>query len=231
VEYQSDNTMQRLKDTIVNQYVTAKFYFIVLAFIVCISVLTIYSAILVSEYKEKKDDEQTESITILINSTKLWNDYQAHKLKEKLYQMQIDNLNIALSDKNQQQSQYMYKQQSLEKYQQLIDKLHASKDHKDSLKYLRYKAETQYNNTYDESLREIEKNKKLGEHGDFVIILLIIGASLGGMSVIAKYKPLGYSAFSFGGLGVVILLLTMFLPQVTMFLPQVTMFLPQVLLF
>src|SRR3712207_5907997 len=118
--------MQRLKETVVNQYVTTKFYFIVLAFIVCISVLTIYSAILVSEYKEKKDDEQTESITILINSTKLWNDYQAHKLKEKLYQMQIDNLNIALSDKNQQPSTInQQQQQTLANYTKLIDELHA----------------------------------------------------------------------------------------------------------
>ncbi len=223
--------MQRLKETIVNQYLPIKFYFIVLAFIISISFLTIYSAILVSEYKEKKDDEQAESITILINSTKLWNDYQANKLKEKLYQMQIDNLNIALSDKSeqqeqpssidhQQQSQDMHKRDNLAKYQRLIGELHANKG-PHSLKELKYTAEIEYNGSYYESLEEIEKNKILGEHGDFVILLLIIGASLGGMSVIAKNKPLGYSAFGFGGSGVAILLLTMFMPQVTMFLPQV----------
>jgi hypothetical protein len=218
--------MQRLKETIVNQYISTKFYFIVLAFIIGISFLTIYSAILVSEYKEKKDDEQAESITILINSTKLWNDYQANKLKEKLYQMQIDNLNIALSDKSQQQKQEqpssIDQQQSqnmienLADYTRLIGELHADKGD-NSLKKLKYTAEIEYNGSYHASLDEIEKNKKHGEYGDYVILLLIIGASLGGMSVIAKNKPLGYSAFGFGGSGVAILLLTMFLPHVLLF--------------
>jgi hypothetical protein len=218
--------MQRLKETIVNQYISTKFYFIVLAFIIGISFLTIYSAILVSEYKEKKDDEQAESITILINSTKLWNDYQANKLKEKLYQMQIDNLNIALSDNSQQQKQEqpssIDQQQSqnmiknLTDYTRLVGELHADKG-PHSLKKLKYTAEIEYNGSYYKSLEEIEKNKMHGEHGDFVILLLIIGASLGGMSVIAKNKPLGYSAFGFGVSGVAILLLTMFLPHVLLF--------------
>jgi hypothetical protein len=182
-----------------------------------ISVLTIYSAILVSEYKEKNDDEQAESITILINSTKLWNDYQTLKVIEKLYQTQIDNLNIALSDKNQQQqSEDMHKRDNLAKYQKLIGELHADKG-PHSLKQLRYTSETEHNGSYYESLEEIERNKILGEHGDFVVLLLIIGASLGGMSLIAKNKPLGYSAFGVGGTGVVILLLTMFVPQVLLF--------------
>lgn len=212
--------MQQLKTTTVNQHKLTKFYFIVSAFIIGASVLAIYSAIMVSVYNSNKDDIQAQSIITVVNSTDWWNDYQAHKLKEKIYQMQIDNLNITLYDKKQepsivgqQPSQDIYKQQTLVKYQKLIDELHADKLHKDSIKNLRYNAETESNH-YKKLKEEIGNITSLITSYDFITILLIVGASLGGISEIAKSKPLGYSAFNFGGLGVIILLVTTFIPQV-----------------
>jgi len=101
----------------------------------------------------------------------------------------------------------------LEKYQNLSNELHADKSKKDSLENLKYKAEIEYNASYPKSIEEIGNNKKLVEQYDFVTILLIMGASLGGISEIAKNKPLGYSAFIFGALGVIMLLLTIITPQ------------------
>ena len=48
---------------------------------------------------------------------------------------------------------------------------------------------------------------------EFVTILLIIGAGLGGISEIAKNKLIGYPAFAVGGIGI-ILLLVLFLPSI-----------------
>ena len=218
MEYQSENTMQQLKtSTIVKQHKLTKFYFIVSVFIICISVLTVCSAILLSEHTSEKDDAQTKSIIHLVKSTKSWNEYQANKLKEKIYQMQIDNLNIDLNDKNQQPSTIDQKQQTLEKYQSRSDELHDDKSKKDSLENLKYKAETAYD-FYYKSIEVINKNRILIKIYDLVTILLIMGATLGGISEIAKNKSLGYSAFIFGGLGVVILLLTIFIPSVLLLL-------------
>jgi Domain of unknown function (DUF4337) len=213
VEYQSENVMQQLKATTVKQHKLTKFYFIISAFIIGISVLAIFSAIMVSEYNSKKDDAQAESITHLINSTDWWNDYQAHKVKEKIYQMQIDNLNIALYSKNQQQLPNTYELQTLTKYQNLIEELHADKEHEDSLKDLMDKAKTKYK-YYLNSIEEISNNKNFVRLYDTITILLIMGASIGGVSEIAKNKPLGYSAFGFGAVGVVMLLLIVFIPQI-----------------
>ena len=193
-----------------------------------ISVLAIYSSIMVSQYNSNKDDVQAESIRHLLNSTDWWNNYQAHVVKENIYQLQIDNLNIALSDKSQQQkqeqpssidqqeSQNMHKRDNLAKYQKLIGELHADKDSEDSLNDLEFKAKDAYK-SYVDSIKEVNRHTSLIKLYDFVIILLIMGASIGGMSETAKNKPLGYSAFGFGGSGVAILLLTMFLPHVLLF--------------
>jgi hypothetical protein len=211
-EYQSDNVMQRLKTAIVNQYKLTKFYFIVSVFIISISSLTVYSAILLSEHNSEKDDAQTKSIIHLVNSTKSWNEYQAYKLKEKIYQMQIDNLNIDLNDKNHQQpSTIDQRRQTLANYTRLSGELHADKSTEDSLKSIRYKAETASNVSYPKSIEEIDNNKKFVEQYNYVTILLFMGASLGGISEIAKNKSLGYSAFIFGGLGLVIPLVTIFI--------------------
>ncbi len=124
-----------------------KFYAIVSAFIISTSVLAIYSTIEVTEHNSKKDDAQAQSILHKVNSTDWWNDYQAHKIKEKIFQMEIDNLNISLLDQRQQpsltgpqQPQDTHRQQYLAKYQVLLDELHADKLTKDSLENLKLKA-------------------------------------------------------------------------------------------
>jgi hypothetical protein len=190
-----------------------------------ISVLAFYSSIMVSHYNSNNDDVQVESIRHILNSTDWWINYQSHVLKENIYQMQIDNLNIALSDKyqeqqqpttiNQQQSQDML-MKNLTDYTRLVGELHADKDIEDSLYDLRSMSVDAYK-SYVNSIKEINRNTSVIKLYDFVIILLVIGTSLGGMSETAKNKPLGYSAFGFGGTGVVILLLTMFVPQVLLF--------------
>jgi hypothetical protein len=100
--------------------------------------------------------------------------------------MQIDNLHIATTI-----TQYVH-----------FSKLH-----------LMDKAQTKYK-YYLNSIKEISKNKDFVRLYDTITILLIMGASVGGISEIAKNKPLGYSAFGFGGLGVLMLLVTVFLPQI-----------------
>ena len=40
---------------------------------------------------------QADSLTHLVKSQDWWSDYQAHKLREKIFQMEIDNLNNTLN--------------------------------------------------------------------------------------------------------------------------------------
>ena len=70
-----------------------KFFLTISTFITGISVLAVYSTTMGAEYSIKKDDIQAESLTHLVKSQDWWSDYQAHKLREKLFQMEIDNLN------------------------------------------------------------------------------------------------------------------------------------------
>ena len=70
-----------------------KFFLTISIFITAQSVLAVYSTIMGTKYGIKKDDIQAESITHLVKSQGWWSDYQAHKLREKIFQMEIDNLN------------------------------------------------------------------------------------------------------------------------------------------
>lgn len=67
---------------------------------------------------------------------------------------------------------------------------------------------------YEQSLVASSQNSKFVEAYDFVTILLIIGAGLGGISEIAKNKLLGYPSLIVGGSGVIVLLLTTFMPSI-----------------
>ena len=70
-----------------------KFFLTISTFITGISVLAAYS-IPWELNIASKNDIQAESLTRLVKSQDWWSDYQAHKLREKLFQMEIDNLNI-----------------------------------------------------------------------------------------------------------------------------------------
>ncbi|MGB8938306.1 MAG: hypothetical protein WCC17_24705, partial [Candidatus Nitrosopolaris sp.] len=70
----------------------SKFFLIVSVFITLISVGAVYSSVRGAEISIEKDDLQSQSMTHLLNSTDWWNDYQAHKLREIIYQLEV-NLN------------------------------------------------------------------------------------------------------------------------------------------
>ena len=124
--------------------------------------------------------------------------------------MEIDNLNNTLRQSPTQQGIYI---QTMSKYQSYLSKLHADKSVTDSIANLRDKAQTEQR-LYEQSLLANSQNSKFVEAYDFATILLIIGAGLGGVSEIAKNKLLGYPSLLVGGLGVIVLLLTTFMPSI-----------------
>ena len=195
-----------------------KFFLTISIFITGISVLAVYSTIMGAEYSIKKDDIQVESLTHLVKSQDWWNDYQAHKLREKIFQMEIDNLNNTLnqlpttstSASHRQQDIYI---QTLSKYQSYLSKLHADKSVTDSLANLVDKAQTEQK-LYEQFLIASSQYSKFVEAYDFATILLIIGVGLGGISEIAKNKLLGYPSLVVGGFGVIVLLLISFMPAI-----------------
>jgi len=76
------------------------------------------------------------------------------------------------------------------------------------------KAQTEQK-SYEQSAIAAAEYSNFIEAYDFVTILLIIGAGLGGISEIAKNKPLGCASLVVGGFGVIVLLLISFTPIVT----------------
>jgi hypothetical protein len=188
-------------------------------FIIGISVLAAYATIMAAEHSIKKDDIQIESLSHLVKSQDWENDYQAHKLREKIYQTEVDNLNNTLhqqppvqqssSTSHQQQNIYV---QTLSKYQSYLSKLHADKSVSDSIANLADKVRTEQK-LYEQSLLDSSQNSKFVEAYDFATILLLIGAGLGGISEIAKNKLIGYPSLVVGGLGIIVLLLTTLMPS------------------
>ncbi len=192
-----------------------RFFFTISVFITATSVLAVYTTIMGTHYGIKKDDIQSESITHLVKSQDWWNDYQAHKLREKIFQIQIDNLNNTLNQlpSSGSHQQRVFTMQTLSKYQSYLSKLHANKSITDSLANLANKAQTE-EKSYDQSLIASSEYSNFVEAYDFVTVLLIIGVGLGGISEIAKNKPLGYASFVVGGFGVIVLLAISSMPAV-----------------
>ncbi len=196
-----------------NPHKLTKFFLAVSIFAISTSVLAIYGTIMASENSSKKSDLQAISISHLTKSQDWWNDYQAHKLREKLYQIQIDNLNNTLQQQTYKLNNHdkiMYKN-TLLKYQLSLDKLHASKTSQDSLANLSAYA-TNEENLYYNSLKEFSNSSNIIETYDMLTILLIIGSGLTGLSEITKNKLLAYAGFVSGGLGVIILIVITLIP-------------------
>jgi hypothetical protein len=197
-----------------------RFFLTISIFIIGISVLAAYATIMAAEHSIKKDDIQIESLSHLVKSQDWENDYQAHKLREKIYQTEVDNLNNTLhqqppvqqsSSTSHQQQQNIYVQ-TLSKYQSYLSKLHADKSVSDSIANLADKVRIEQK-LYEQSLLDSSQNSKFVEAYDFATILLIIGAGLGGISEIAKNKMIGYPSLVVGGLGIIVLLLTTLMPS------------------
>ncbi len=90
-----------------------KFFLIVTIFAISTSALAIFSTIVGSENSSKKSDLQVETLSHLTKSQDWWNDYQSHKLREKIFQIQADNLNNTIHQQIPQintHDQDMYKQ-------------------------------------------------------------------------------------------------------------------------
>ncbi|HEY7080755.1 MAG TPA: DUF4337 family protein [Nitrososphaeraceae archaeon] len=181
-----------------------RFYFIVSSFCIGISVLAICSTMLISHHNLHKDELQMTSIVHLLRSVDWWNDYQAHKVKEKIYNMELDNLNISLHEDLYPD---IYKRQAFAKYLFLDKEQHDDLHDYDSLTNLMNKAKF-HEGVYENLTKDdIPKNSKFIINYEFITILLIVAASLAGISEIAKNKLLGYSAFCVGGIGCVLLVL------------------------
>ncbi len=196
-----------------NPHKLTKFFLVVSIFAISTSVLAIYGTIMASEHNSKKSDLQAITISHLTRSQDWWNDYQAHKLREKLYQIQIDNLNNTLQQQTYPLTNHdkiMYKN-TLLKYQRSLDDLHASKTVKDSLANLSRLA-TNEENLYYNSLKEFSNRSNTIETYDMLTILLIIGSGLTGLSEITKNKLLAYAGFVSGGLGIIILIVITAVP-------------------
>ena len=193
-----------------------RFFFTISVFITATSVLAVYTTIMTTHYGIKKDDIQAESITRLVKSQDWWNDYQAHKLREKIFQVEIDNLNNTLNQlpTSASHQQRVLTTQTLSKYQSYLSKLHANKSITDSLANLANKAQSEQK-LYEQSVIAASQYSNFIEAYDFVTILLIIGVGLGGISEIAKNKLLGYGSLVVGGFGVTVLLLISFTPMIT----------------
>jgi hypothetical protein len=135
-------------------------------------------------------------------------------LGEKIFQAEIDNVNITLQNNNNNFSTSDVTHQKanffLHKYRSYIDTLHANRSVEGSLANLRYKVEAE-NSAYEKSLGNISKTSKIITTYELVTVLLIVGAGLGGISEIAKNKMIGYAGLAIGGVGVIILLLFLFI--------------------
>jgi hypothetical protein len=192
-----------------------RFFFTISVFITATSVLAVYTTIMTTHYGIKKDDIQAESITRLVKSQDWWNDYQAHKLREKIFQVEIDNMNNTLNQlpTSASHQQRVLIMQTFSKYQSYLSKLHANKSITDSLANLANKAQTEQK-LYEQSVMAATQYSQFIEVYDFVTILLIIGVGLGGISEIVKNKLLGYGSLVVGGFGVTVLLLISFTPIV-----------------
>ena len=183
-----------------------RFFLAVSLFIIAVSILAVYSTITASEYGLKKDDMHTHAIVHLVKSNDWLNDYEEQKLGEIILQSQIDNVNITLHNNN---STSDAANNYLHKYRSYIDTLHADKSVEGSLANLKNKEEIE-KSEYEKTLNNISGISKIITTHELVTVLLIIGAGLAGTSEVTKNKLVAYPGFAVGGVGIILLLLSLF---------------------
>lgn len=181
-----------------------RFFFILSIFIAAMSVMAAYSSISASRLNVEANHNMSEAITHLVNSSDWWNDFQAHKLREKVWEVQVDNLNSSLNNPTLGQADKENLNQLLVKYKSYQTKLY-DKSAKESLVNLSEHA-TSEEVEYGNSLKSANHNSSLAEEYEFATTFLVISAGLGGVSNITKKRLLGYPCFAIGVVGIFFLL-------------------------
>lgn len=191
-----------------------RFVLILSIFIISTSALAIVSATMSSHSIIEKNDRLHKSLVHLSGIVDRWDDYQSHRIREKIFQAQLDYFNTTLHQQTtplNKHDQVMYNQM-VSKYKSLLDKLHKDKSVKDSIAYLNESAMNE-NKLFNQSSREFTQSSGIIGLYDFTTILLIIGASLAGVAELASDKRLAISGFVVGGFGTIIFILSMLVPE------------------
>ena len=191
-----------------------RFILVLSIFIISTSTLAIVSAIMSSHSTIEKNDLLHKSLVHLSNTVDWWDNYQSHKVREKIFQAQLDYFNTTLHQQTpslNKHDQVMYGQM-ISKYTSFLDKLHKDKSVKDSLAYLNGTAINE-NKLFNQSSIKFIKSSGNIELYDFITILLIIGASLAGVAELASDKRLAISGFVVGGFGIIIFIMSVIAPE------------------
>lgn len=186
-----------------------RFFLILSIFIGAISVLAAYSSITASQLNVAATHSMSEATSHLVNASDWWNDYQAHKLREKVWETQMDNLNINLASPSLSDAQRENVTGLISKYNAYLDKLHADNSTEDSLANLSVKAKAEEEG-YRNSVDRAEEKTSFAEGYEIATTFLVISSGLGGVSNITKRKLLGYPSFGIGAVGIAVFLFVLF---------------------
>jgi uncharacterized protein DUF4337 len=186
-----------------------RFFLILSIFIGAISVLAAYSSITASQLNVTATHSMSEATSHLVNASDWWNDYQAHKLREKVWETQIDNLNVNLASASLSDAQTENVTGLTSKYNAYLDKLYADNSTENSLANLSDKAKAEEEG-YRNSVDRAEEKTSFTEGYEAATTFLVISSGLGGVSNITKRKLLGYPSFGIGAVGIVVFLFVLF---------------------
>jgi hypothetical protein len=195
-----------------------RFFLFLGIFIGVISVIAAYSSITASQLNVSATHSMSEGTSHLVNASDWWNNYQAHKLREKVWEAQIDNLSTNLSNPSLSDAQKENVTKLIHKYNSYMNKLHADNSTENSLANLSDKAraeETEYRNSMDKA----EENTSFAEGYEIATTFLVISSGLGGVSNITKKRLLGYPSFGIGAVGIAVFLFV-FVGHVSVFIQR-----------
>ena len=190
----------------------SQFFLHITIFIISISLLAIYTTIVVAEYSVTKDDLQISSLAHLVKYIDWENDYNEEKIGERVLKAEIDNLVLGLQATSNNRSIISQITQDISNYNSHIKQLDADENTNGSLLSLKNNAQAE-NTKLLESISNLSGISKIIGIYELVTILLIIATGLGGMSEIARNKLLGYPAYFIGGIGIIVLILITFVPS------------------
>ncbi len=182
-----------------------RFFLILSIFIGAISVLAAYSSITASQLNVTATHSMSDATSHLVNASDWWNNYQAHKLREKVWETQIDNLNMDLANPSLNMAQKENVTALISKYNSYMDKLYADNSTENSLANLSNKAKAEEEG-YRNSVDRAEEKTSFAEGYEAATTFLVISSGLGGVSNITKRKLLGYPSFGIGVVGIAVFL-------------------------